>query len=387
MTPDFTKPLKILVVEDEPVNSKLLGEVLSDSPLFISEVGFAETAGAASKLLRDDHFDIVLLDLNLPDSKGLDTLRAINDEESGEESSQVAIVVITGEYGEHTGLKAIARGAQEYLVKGRYDTYTLSKSIYYAIERKWAEQLQRRLLDKIESANEELKSFAYIVSHDLKAPLRGIRNLADWISADYGDKLGSEGKKQLELLGSQVDRMHDLIEAVLQYSKIGYVKEARVEVDLDEFLPEVVETVVPAENITVTIENELPTVLGEQTRFQQLFQNLLSNAVKYMDKPEGKIRIGCVEENDFWKFSIADNGLGIEEKDFVKIFEMFQTLSAQNEYESMGVGLTVAKKIVELYGGRIWVESEYEQGSTFFFTLPKQKMEAADAKLQTDIIS
>lgn len=387
MTPDFTKPLKILVVEDEPVNSKLLGEVLSDSPLFISEVGFAETAGAASKLLRDDHFDIVLLDLNLPDSKGLDTLRAINDEESGEESSQVAIVVITGEYGEHTGLKAIARGAQEYLVKGRYDTYTLSKSIYYAIERKWAEQLQRRLLDKIESANEELKSFAYIVSHDLKAPLRGIRNLADWISADYGDKLGSEGKEQLELLGSQVDRMHDLIEAVLQYSKIGYVKEARVEVDLDEFLPEVVETVVPAENITVTIENELPTVLGEQTRFQQLFQNLLSNAVKYMDKPEGKIRIGCVEENDFWKFSIADNGLGIEEKDFVKIFEMFQTLSAQNEYESMGVGLTVAKKIVELYGGRIWVESEYEQGSTFFFTLPKQKMEAADAKLQTDIIS
>ena len=387
MTPDFTKPLKILVVEDEPVNSKLLGEVLSDSPLFISEVGFAETAGAASKLLRDDHFDIVLLELNLPDSKGLDTLRAINDEESGEESSQVAIVVITGEYGEHTGLKAIARGAQEYLVKGRYDTYTLSKSIYYAIERKWAEQLQRRLLDKIESANEELKSFAYIVSHDLKAPLRGIRNLADWISADYGDKLGSEGKEQLELLGSQVDRMHDLIEAVLQYSKIGYVKEARVEVDLDEFLPEVVETVVPAENITVTIENELPTVLGEQTRFQQLFQNLLSNAVKYMDKPEGKIRIGCVEENDFWKFSIADNGLGIEEKDFVKIFEMFQTLSAQNEYESMGVGLTVAKKIVELYGGRIWVESEYEQGSTFFFTLPKQKMEAADAKLQTDIIS
>lgn len=387
MTPDFTKPLKILVVEDEPVNSKLLGEVLSDSPLFISEVGFAETAGAASKLLRDDHFDIVLLDLNLPDSTGLDTLRAINDEESGKESSQVAIVVITGEYGEHTGLKAIARGAQEYLVKGRYDTYTLSKSIYYAIERKWAEQLQRRLLDKIESANEELKSFAYIVSHDLKAPLRGIRNLADWISADYGDKLGSEGKEQLELLGSQVDRMHDLIEAVLQYSKIGYVKEARVEVDLDEFLPEVVETVVPAENITVTIENELPTVLGEQTRFQQLFQNLLSNAVKYMDKPEGKIRIGCVEENDFWKFSIADNGLGIEEKDFVKIFEMFQTLSAQNEYESMGVGLTVAKKIVELYGGRIWVESEYEQGSTFFFTLPKQKMEAADAKLQTDIIS
>jgi len=387
MTPDFTKPLKILVVEDEPVNSKLLREVLSDSPLFISEVEFAETAGTASKLLRDDHFDVVLLDLNLPDSKGLDTLRVINDEESGEESPQVAIVVITGEYGEHTGLKAIARGAQEYLVKGRYDTYTLSKSIYYAIERKWAEQLQRRLLDKIESANEELKSFAYIVSHDLKAPLRGIRNLADWISADYGDKLGGEGKKQLELLGSQVDRMHDLIEAVLQYSKIGYVKEARVEVDLNEFVPEVVETVAPAENITVTIENELPTVLGEQTRFQQLFQNLLSNAVKYMDKSEGKIGIGCVEESGFWKFSIADNGPGIEEKDFVKIFEMFQTLSAQNEYESTGVGLTVAKKIVELYGGRIWVESEYGQGSTFFFTLPKQKMEAADAKLQTDIIS
>lgn len=237
--------------------------------------------------------------------------------------------------------------------------------------RKKAEKRQGQLLEELEEANQELKDFAYIVSHDLKAPLRGIKALVDWISADYADKLDEQGREHINLLLSRVERMHNLIEGVLQYSRVGRIEERRVQVNLNDLVREAIDMVVPSENITVTIENELPTIGCEQTRITQVFQNLLSNAAKYMDKPQGQIKISCVEEDNFWKFSIADNGPGIEEKHFERIFQMFQTLSPRDEFESTGVGLTVVKKIIKLYGGEIWVESKVGQGSIFFFTLPK----------------
>jgi len=141
---------------------------------------------------------------------------------------------------------------------------------------------------------------------------------------------------------------------------------------------------VPPENIAVTIQGKLPVIECEETHMMQLFQNLLGNGIKYMDKPQGQIEVGCIEQEDFWKFSVADNGPGIEEKHLERIFEMFQTLSASEESENTGVGLTVARKIVESYGGKIWVESKVGEGSTFFFTLPKQRMGATNAKLEAN---
>ncbi|MDD5064081.1 MAG: ATP-binding protein [Phycisphaerae bacterium] len=250
-------------------------------------------------------------------------------------------------------------------------------------ERKLAEQRQAELLEQLEKTNQELKDFAYIVSHDLKAPLRGIKTLAEWISTDYADKLDDNGKEQISLLGSRVDRMHNLIDGILQYSRVGRVEEEKVVVNLNELVPEIIDLLAPPENVTITIENTLPMIECEPTRIMQVFQNLLSNAVKYMDKPKGQIKVDCVEEDGFWKFSVADNGPGIEEKHFGKIFQLFQTLSPRDESQSTGIGLTVIKKIVELYNGKIWVESEPGQGSTFFFTLPKQETGVKDAKLET----
>jgi len=255
-------------------------------------------------------------------------------------------------------------------------------------ERKNAEQVREQLLTEVEQVNQELKSFAYIVSHDLKAPLRGIKTLADWISTDYADKLDEEGREQIGLLSGRVERMHNQIDGVLQYSRVGREKVKRVRVNLNVLVSEIIETIVPPENIEITVENKLPIIECEETRIMQVFQNLLSNAVKYMDKPQGRITIGCVQENGFWKFSVSDNGPGIEERYFEKIFQIFQTLSPRDEVESTGVGLSVVKKIVELYGGKIWVESKPSEGSTFFFTLPKQESEVIDdAKLEADIVS
>ncbi len=235
-------------------------------------------------------------------------------------------------------------------------------------ERKLAEEKQAELI-------QELRDFAYIISHDLKAPLWGIKTLADWISADCSDKLDDNGREQIKLLMAQVERMHNLIDGVLQYSRVGRTREQDVHINLDAIVPDVIDMVAPPDNINITIENPLPVVKCEETRIRQVFENLLSNAVKYMDKPEGKIEIGCVEESGFWKFSVTDNGPGIEEKHFERIFQMFQTLSPKDEFQSTGIGLTVIKKIVELYEGKVWVKSKLGIGSTFFFTLPKLKEE------------
>jgi signal transduction histidine kinase len=238
-------------------------------------------------------------------------------------------------------------------------------------EREKAEHKQDELLKELESVNQELKDFAYIASHDLKAPLRAIKTLADWISTDYADKLDQDGQEQLKLLRQRVDRMHNLIDGILQYSRVGRVREKITEIELNKLLPEIVDMLAPPAHIKISVVSELPAVKCEETRITQVFQNLLSNAVKYMDKPEGSIKVGCVEEGEFWKFSVADNGPGIEKQHWERIFKIFQTLAPRDEFESTGIGLTVVKKIVEMYGGRIWLESEVGKGTTFFWTFPK----------------
>ncbi len=253
-------------------------------------------------------------------------------------------------------------------------------------EREQAELRLAELLKKVDNVNAELRDFASIVSHDLKAPLRGIKVLANWILDDCGDKFDEKANEQMNLLLSRVERMYNLIDGVLQYSRASREEETEgpTKVDLDKFVPEVIKMADPPEHIEVIVENKLPLIQCRETHMMQLFQNLLSNAIRYMDKPKGMIKIGCLEEENFWKFNITDNGAGIEEKHFERIFKMFQVVSADEESGSTGVGLTVAKKIVELYGGKIWVESKVGQGSTFFFTFPKQEQEITNESLQTN---
>lgn len=253
-------------------------------------------------------------------------------------------------------------------------------------EREQAELKLAEMLKKVDNANKELKDFASIVSHDLKAPLRGVKTLALWILDDCGDKFDTKATEQMHLLLDRVERIYNLIDGVLRYSKVGQATGQNVQVNLEQFIPEVIDMVVPPEHIKVTVENQLPSIMCEETHIMQLFQNLISNAIKYNDKSEGWIKISCTDEGAFWKFSVSDNGPGIEEKHFERIFRMFQVLSVNENVQGTGVGLTVVKKIVELYGGRIWVESQPGSGSTFFFTFPKQNAEVKSLELQENAV-
>lgn len=237
------------------------------------------------------------------------------------------------------------------------------------------QQEQTKTLEKLEQINKELESFAYVTSHDLKAPLRGIATLSDWLYTDYGEKLNDEAKETLQLLKQRVQRMNELIEGILQYSKAGRIKDNPQKINMDELMDEVLGLLNPPEHINISINTELPHVFANYTQMLQVFENLISNGIKYMDKDQGKIEIGYEHKKDTGLFYVKDNGKGIPSKYREKIFEMFQTLSSQESVDSTGIGLAVTRKIINNMGGQIWVESELGKGSTFFFRLPKTTIE------------
>jgi len=261
-------------------------------------------------------------------------------------------------------------------------------------DRKQAEGELEKLNKQLEStvkelsiANRELKDFAHITAHDLKAPLRGIGTLAEWLATDYADKFDDQGRKQVGLLVQRSQEMYDQITGILQFSEIGQGEHQCERIDLNGLIETIIASVNPPENIQITIADKLPTLVCAQVHLTQVFQNLLSNAIDYADKADGQVTIGCVVEGDFWKFNVTDNGPGIEEKYFDKIFQIFQTLPVEGEHRGTGIGLAIVRKAVEMYGGKIWLKSSLGRGTTFFFTFPKQEMKAVcDEKLEANIV-
>lgn len=236
-------------------------------------------------------------------------------------------------------------------------------------------------------SNKELQDFAHIAAHDLKAPLRGIGTLADWIASDYADRFDESGRQQLGMLKGRVSRLSELIDGILHYSEIGRAASRLERVDLSHLVPEVIALLDPPEHVKVTVKGPLPVIVCEKVRLGQIFRNLIDNAIKYMDKPQGRIEIGCSEQQGLWRFAVSDNGPGIDGKYFDKIFQMFQTLAPRDERESTGIGLAIVKKVVDLWGGRVWVESKVGEGATFFFTLPKQQAPGERETLLSDRVS
>ncbi|CAM1366480.1 Sensory transduction histidine kinase (fragment) [Tenacibaculum litopenaei] len=235
---------------------------------------------------------------------------------------------------------------------------------------KKAQKEKDRLLDKLEKNNEELKNFAHVVSHDLKSPLRSISALMSWIMEDNDGEFDEDTTNNCNLILGKIDKMDSLISGILQYSSIDKFEKTDYKVPLEDLVNEILDTVFIPKNINISRPNKLPVVYGDKFRYQQLFQNLISNAVKYNDKEDGLIEINVEEIDQKYLFSIKDNGVGIDKKYYSKIFEVFETLGSQNKH-STGVGLSIVKKIVDLYQGKIWIESELGLGTTFFIELDK----------------
>jgi signal transduction histidine kinase len=249
-------------------------------------------------------------------------------------------------------------------------------------ELKQAQEELRHLKDELElrverrtaelaAANRELEDFASIVAHDLKAPLRGVATISTWLQTDYANKLDEKGREWLAQMNQRVVRMDRMIEEILEYSRLGRSEKKHEPVALAKLVLLVVQDLAPPPHVRIRVAPGLPVVQGEPVRLRQVFQNLIGNAIKYVNKPEGDIRVDWADVDASWEFSVTDNGPGIEEKHFERIFKMFQTLAPKDRTNSTGVGLALVKRIVEHAGGRVWVKSRVGEGSTFHFTWPK----------------
>jgi PAS domain S-box-containing protein len=230
-------------------------------------------------------------------------------------------------------------------------------------------QENKSLVQELILSNDELKDFAYAVSHDLKSPLRSMNTLINWIEEEFIKLDNPEGRENFEYLYKKLDRMDRLIDDLLMYSRVDRGKIDSEEVDLNEVYYDLIETINVPEHISVSLKSKLPTLTISRVRIKQVFQNLIGNAIKYCDKDQGFVSVSFTEDANQYVFYVRDNGKGIDSIYFKKIFQIFQTL--EKSESSTGIGLSIVKKIIDYYGGKIWVNSILEKGSVFCFSLSK----------------
>ncbi|MEM9648043.1 MAG: PAS domain S-box protein [Bacteroidota bacterium] len=236
-------------------------------------------------------------------------------------------------------------------------------------DQKSLELQKENLLRELEASNKGLQEYAHIVSHDLKSPLRSVSALATWLYDDYRDTLDENGRYNLKMMQEKIEGMDKLITGILKYSTVNSDVLDDTKVDVNEVIKDISEIIYIPDNVEIKAKKKLPVIQADKTKIHQLFQNFLSNAVVNIEKEDGLVEIDYKEDASHWQFSVKDNGVGIPEEYHEKIFQIFQSIG--NKERSTGIGLSIVKKIIDRYNGKVWLESEIGKGTTFYFTLQK----------------
>jgi signal transduction histidine kinase len=240
------------------------------------------------------------------------------------------------------------------------------------IERRRESELRAALVEAHDRSVRELENFAYITSHDLRAPLRGIANLSVWLEEDLEGRLNDDERERMRLLRGRVQRLEALIDGILRYSRAGRVGD-RVEVfDLGELTAEVVELLAPADTVTLDVEPKELKIEAERAPFQQVISGLVSNAIKHAGRADPRIELTCLDQEEAYAITVTDDGQGIAPEHHERIWGMFQTLAPRDHVEGTGIGLSIVKKIVESRGGQVGVDSALGAGAAFHVLWPKR---------------
>ena len=372
-------PVKILVCDDDPAFRKLVLTYLrsADMDFVLKEAGQKEEI---QKALDKGGIDLVLMDILMPDKSGIEWLDEIV------EKRIAPVVMLTGFGSEEIAVQSIHEGAIDYIPKDRLTKDRLLSTIKITLEtwkRRRAEDEKRRLMEeleetnqKLERSNRELQDFAYIASHDLREPMRKISAFGQLLQESLKGKLDDDEQENLAFMIDGANRMQQMIDALLTYSRVTTKTKPAKRVDLNEAIEDLknVELAALLEETegTIRIQKPLPAVQADPSQVHQLLQNVIANGLKFHRDgipPEIAVR-GRQEKDNQVRVEVEDNGVGIEEANYEKIFGMFQRLYSREGYKGSGIGLAVCKKIVERHGGTIGVNSTLGKGSTFWFTMP-----------------
>ena len=373
---------QLLIVDDNEASRDVLRRQ-------VERLGYtaiqAASGGEALEMLRTRKFDAVLLDLMMPGMNGMQVLESI---QADDVLRAVPVVVLSALDQIEGASRCIEMGAEDYLFKP-VSAVLLRARLHATIERKrlWdRERLRARELEdlsrELKQANEELKRFAYVASHDLQAPLRTVVTQLQLLERKLGGKLEPEDRQFVSYAIEGARRMRDLIRDLLSYYQLSTKERKADPVSPEEVLAEVVESLAAsvAETGAAITHDPLPVILADRVQVVQLFQNLIGNALKYRSERPPKIHVSASDEGSSWRFLVSDNGLGIEPKYREHIFEMFRRLHSA-DFPGTGIGLAICQRVVEQLGGRIWVESTPGEGSTFYFTVSAARVAEAKSSI------
>lgn len=367
--------IRILYLEDDEDHAILFMEMLSAIESLTPVVTHKKTLQAGIEALGRQEFDAVILDLGLPESRGLETLSRFL-----QHGAYLPVIVLTTSDDLQLSVDAIKAGAQDFLVKSDISANAIARSLRYAIER-------FGILNELAEKNENLNTFATAASHDLKTPLRNIALTIDFFRADHGDELTPDGYTALDKIQSSVSRLHCLVDSLMEFTKAGAKLPASGLFPIKTAVEEAITLQareIETSRARITTDENFPEVHGNHRLLVRVFQNLIDNAVKYAGAKPPEIHIGAKETAGEFVFNVTDKGIGLEEQYFEKIFEPLKRLHNQQKYPGSGIGLAVCKRIVMSHGGRIWVESKPGRGSTFYFTLPKKSRSGWSADINRE---
>ena len=364
-------PLKVLLVEDSPDDVTFILRELRNGGFEVSS-DTVQTMEDFTQKVRTNNYEVILADYNLPNWSGIEALDVLRKEEL-----EIPVIVVSGALGDVTAVECIKRGATDYVLKD--SLARLGVSIRRALaeqqlrdETKQAQKELARKAEELARSNKDLEQFAYIASHDLQEPLRMVAAYTQLLAERYRGKLDADADKFIGYAVEGAVRMQTLIQDLLSFSRVGHNGSSGKATDCNRVVEAAMLNLKAAieESGAVVSHDWLPIVSAEQAQLIQVFQNLIGNAIKFRGKEPMAIRISALRQEEQWAFSVSDNGIGIAPEYHEVIFAIFQRLHARGEYSGNGVGLAICKKVIEHYGGRIWVESEPGKGSTFYFSLP-----------------
>lgn len=352
--------LSILIADDDNGDRMQLKRVLKKSGL-PCEISEASDIKEALVICQDKPLDISIIDYQMPGQNGLEGIKALHAL-----FPSMSIIMVTGQGDEIIASEAIKQGASDYIPKGNIDAQAIRRVIENALEKK-------KLLQKIEEQQTDLKNFAKVLVHDLKAPIRSLNSLVNFLKEDI-----QEGNQENILEGCQhitktTRHLSALIDTLRDYTEADKQVEFET-VSINTVLQTILEILnvdIKEKKAQITFD-PCPEVTGNTPLLTQLLQHLVANGIKYCEKDTPTLHVSADKEGDAWKFTVKDNGIGIPKKDLKKIFAPFTRLHGSDQYSGTGLGLATCKKIVEKHGGKIWCESKENEGSTFFFTLPKE---------------